>query len=151
MLAKTAIVYAPTDQDSTKLLVEAIAEHYAIDLIDATQVTDKMLQEYDMIGFASDINRGKFHKSILDYANTHLPENKKVFLISTYGGKASYKSIAKVIEEKNSVILGNFSCKALDSKNLLKYISGKKEKPDSIDLEQAVAFYKELLLWVLAS
>ncbi|MCI7066468.1 MAG: flavodoxin, partial [Butyrivibrio crossotus] len=60
---KTAIVYASVHHGNTKKIVDEIAKNEEVDLIDATQIKEKSLSEYDLIGFASGIYFGKFHQS----------------------------------------------------------------------------------------
>lgn len=52
---KTAIIFASVHHGNTRKIVEQIARNNDVDLIDATQVKEKDLSEYDRIGFASDL------------------------------------------------------------------------------------------------
>lgn len=92
---KTAIVYASTHHGNTKKLLDAIAAAYEVDLIDAVKIPEKDLNRYDRIGFASGIYYSKFHQAVLNFAAVNMPQNKRTFFISTYGGKADYTSIGK--------------------------------------------------------
>ena len=47
---KTAIVYASVHHGNTKKIVDEIAKNEEMDLIDATQIKEKSLSEYDLIG-----------------------------------------------------------------------------------------------------
>ena len=58
---KIAIIFASVHHGNTRKVVEQIAQNNDVDLIDATQVKEKDLSEYDRIGFASGIYYGKFH------------------------------------------------------------------------------------------
>ena len=129
---KTAIVYASVHHGNTK--------------IDATQIKEKNLSEYDLIGFASGIYFGKFHQSVLDFASVNEIEDKKVFLIYTYGGSEAYKSIEPIIESKGAEIVGKFSCKGYDTFGPFKLIGGvAKGHPNDMDLVAAVDFFENLL------
>ena len=112
---KTVIVYASVHHGNTKKLVEKIAEECKVDLIDAVQQPKADLADYDRIGFASGIYFSKFHQTILKFASENLPENKKVFLICTYGGNAAYKSLEVILKEKKTDIIGKFGCKGYDT------------------------------------
>ena len=59
-MKRTAIVYASTHHGSTRKLVESIAEKYEITQIDAAKQQTADLSGYDLIGFASGIDFGKF-------------------------------------------------------------------------------------------
>lgn len=70
---KTAIVYASVHHGNTKKIVDEIAKDQNVDLVDATQVKEKDLTEYDAIGFASGIYYGKFHQAVLNFVAVNLP------------------------------------------------------------------------------
>lgn len=143
---KTAIVYASVHHGNTKKIVDEIAKNEELDLIDATQIKEKNLSEYDLIGFASGIYFGKFHQSVLDFASVNEIEDKKVFLIYTYGGSEAYKSIEQIIESKGAEIVGKFSCKGYDTFGPFKLIGGvAKGHPNDMDLVAAVDFFENLL------
>ena len=143
---KTAIVYASVHHGNTKKIVDEIAKNEELDLIDATQIKEKNLSEYDLIGFASGIYFGKFHQSVLDFASVNEIEDKKVFLIYTYGGSEAYKSIEPIIESKGAEIVGKFSCKGYDTFGPFKLIGGvAKGHPNDMYLVAAVDFFENLL------
>lgn len=130
---KTVIVYASVHHGNTKKLVEKIAEECKVDLIDAVQQPKADLSDYDRIGFASGIYFSKFHQTILKFASENLPENKKVFIICTYGGSA--------VKEKKTDIIGKFGCKGYDTFGPFKLVGGiAKGHPDGKDLKAAVSF-----------
>ena len=143
---KTAIVYASVHHGNTKKIVDEIAKNEEVDLIDATQIKEKNLSEYDLIGFASGIYFGKFHQSVLDFASVNEIEDKKVFLICTYGGSEAYKAIEPIIKSKGAEMVGKFSCKGYDTFGPFKLIGGvAKGHPNDMDLVAAVDFFENLL------
>lgn len=122
-------------------LVEKIAEKCKVDLIDAVQQPKADLSDYDRIGFASGIYFSKFHQTILKFASENLTENKKVFMICTYGGSAAYKSLEFILKEKKTYIIGKFGCKGYDTFGPFKLVGGiAKGHPDEKDLKAAVSF-----------
>ena len=142
---RKAIVYASVHHGNTEKLVKSIAEECQVDLIDAVKQPDADLSIYDMIGFASGIYFSKFHQSILGFAEKNLPDDKKVFLICTYGGSANYKSIEKILDKKRSIVIGKFGCKGYDTFGPFKLVGGiAKGHPDEEDLKNAVEFVKGL-------
>ena len=152
MIVKTAIVYASVHHGNTKKVVDAIANEYVVDLIDATKIKFADLSEYDVIGFASGVYYGKFHRSVLDFAKENLPEDKKVFFISTYGSKEGYAGIEKIAENKNALIIDKFGCKGWDSFGVFALVGGiQKGHPNANELAEAVQFYRDLVHWILAS
>ena len=95
--------------------------------------------------FASGIYFSKFHQSILGFAEKNLPDDKKVFLICTYGGSANYKSIEQTLDKKRSKVIGKFGCKGYDTFGPFKLVGGiAKGHPDEEDIKNAVEFVKVL-------
>lgn len=141
---KIAIIFASVHHGNTRKVVEQIAQNNDVDLIDATQVKEKDLSEYDRIGFASGIYYGKFHQSVLNFASVNLPEYKEVFLICTHGGSA-YQSIETIIKDKHCNVIGKFSCKGYDTFGPFKLVGGiAKGHPNEKDLAAAMEFYQSL-------
>ena len=142
---RKAIVYASVHHGNTEKLVKNIAEECQVDLIDAVKQPDVDLSSYDMIGFASGIYFSKFHQTILKFASENLSENKKVFMICTYGGNVAYKSLEVILKEKKTDIIGKFGCKGYDTFGLFKLVDGiAKGHPDEKDLKAAVSFVARL-------
>ena len=136
---RKAIVYASVHHGNTEKLVKGIAEECQVDLIDAVKQPDVDLSSYDMIGFASGIYFSKFHQSILGFAEKNLPDDKKVFLICTYGGSANYKSIKQILDEKRSKVIGKFGCKGYDTFGPFKLVGGiAKGHPDDEDIKNYI-------------
>ena len=134
---RKAIVYASVHHGNTEKLVKNIAEECQVDLIDAVKQPDADLSSYDIIGFASGIYFSKFHQSILEFAEKNLPDDKKVFLICTYGGSANYKSIKQILDEKRSKVIGKFGCKGYDTFGPFKLVGGiAKGHPDEEDIKK---------------
>ena len=77
---KAVIVYASTHHENTKKLVDAIAENYDIAQIDATKQQHADLSAYDLIGFASGIDFGRFYDSVEEFLQNNLPEGKRIYL-----------------------------------------------------------------------
>ena len=126
---RKAIVYASVHHGNTEKLVKGIAEECQVDLIDAVKQPDVDLSSYDILGFAE----------------KNLPDNKKVFLICTYGGSANYKSIEQILDEKRSKVIGKFGCKGYDTFGPFKLVGGiAKGHPDEEDIKNTVEFVKGL-------
>ena len=125
---KTAIVYASVHHKNTEKVVKAIVEkHPEIELIDATKTILKDLASYDLIGFASGIFYGKFHKSLLSFITENLPLRKKVFVMYTCGSDRSetyLKDIKDLIKSKECTLTAAYSCLAYDTFGPFKLIGG---------------------------
>ena len=149
MNMKTAIIYYSEHHGNTKKLLDAIAKQGDVTLIEATGSPDTNLSEYDLIGFASGIYYSKFHDTVLQFAKSNLPENKKVFLIYTYGmNRKSYTdTITQLVNLKCSKILGAYGCPGFDTFGPLKLIGGiAKGRPNDGDIDGAVKFFVEMCM-----
>lgn len=105
------------------------------------------LEKYDCIGFASGIYGFEFQKAVVEFARQYLPQGKPVFFVYTYGGAkgSGAKAVAKIAQEKNCRMLGEFSCKGYDTFGPFKLVGGiAKGHPDERDLENARKFYREI-------
>lgn len=144
---KTAIIYYSKHHGNTKKILDAIAKENEVTLINISDHPEENLAEYDRIGFASGIYYSKFHKSLLSYAQAHMPENKETFFIYTYGAKKEgyTDAITKVVKKHNTKILGEFGCFGFNTFGPFKLIGGiAKGHPDQTDYENAIKFYNEL-------
>ena len=146
---KTAIVYASVHHKNTEKVVKAIAEkHPEIELIDAAKTILKDLASYDLIGFASGIFYGKFHKALLSFITENLPLRKKVFVMYTCGSDRSesyLKDIKDLIKSKDSTLVATYSCLAYDTFGPFKLIGGlNKGRPNEDDIQKAVDFYEKV-------
>jgi len=144
---KTVIVYSSIHHENTKKLAEAIAKSGDADLINAVNTEKADLTGYDRIGFASGIYYGKYHKSILEFAEKNLPNGKNIFYMHTAGDphenqNAAIKAIA---ESKGCRSLGTYFCRGFDSFGPFKLVGGiNKNHPDEKEISDAVTFYQEL-------
>lgn len=148
-MAKVIIVYSSRHHGNTRKLVEAISEKYEIHTVDADAQQFYDLSEYELIGFASGIDFGKFYPAVVRFLERNLPHNKKVFFIYTCArdSQSFTESIAHAALEKNAEILGVFGSKGYNTYGPLKLIGGmNKGHPDDRELQEALQFYEELLI-----
>lgn len=145
---KTAIIYYSRHHENTRKLLNAISAKHELRLIDAAQTRSCDLADYDLIGFASGIYYSKFHKSVLQFAERNLPNDKAVFFIYTYGAeKDGYtRAIESVVLEKTAKIKGAFGCPGFNTFGPFKLIGGMaKGRPDNNDIANAVCFFEKLV------
>ena len=147
-MTKTAIVYASTHHGNTRKLAEAIAARYDVTLIDCTLCLQADLSGFDLIGFASGIDFGKFYECIHQFLRNNLPENKQVFFLYTCA-KTSDRftgSIRAEASEKGSLCLGEYGCRGYNTYGPWKLIGGMNKNHPTIDeLNLAVSFYESIL------
>ena len=147
-MEKAVIIYASTHHGSTKKLVEVIAKRYDVHLIDATKQRTAELSEYDLIGFASGIDFGKFYEVVEQFLEENLPENKRVFFLYTCARVSCRftETIKTAARKKGAVILGEYGCRGFNTYGPWKMIGGmNKSHPSAEELQGAVRFFKSLV------
>ena len=148
-MKKAAIVYASTHHGNTLKLVNAFSEKHDVVLIDATQQKQADLSEYDIIGFASGIDFGKFYSSVENFLKENLPKHKKVFFLYTCAKTSNRftKSIIAEAKQKEAILLGEYGCKGYNTYGPWKIIGGMNKKhPTETEIAEAVSFFESLLL-----
>ena len=147
-MEKTVIIYASTHHGSTRKLVEAIAEKYDIVQINSEEQQYADLTDYDLIGFASGIDFGKFYDSVERFLKNNLPENKRVFFLYTCAKTSSRftESIRAEAIKKRAVLLGEYGCRGYNTYGPWKWIGGMNKKhPTEDERKGAVRFFETLI------
>jgi flavodoxin len=149
---KALIIYISVHHGNTERVAKVMANTLDADLLQLKQTDASMLEQYDLIGFGSGIYFGKHHGSLLDYIDK-LPmlRNKKAFIFSTSGlRKIPFvhdfdKPLRKKLQQKGFDIIGEFSCRGLDTYRATKLVGGvNKGRPNADDLRQAEDFARGL-------
>ena len=146
-MVKTAIIYTSRHHGNTRKLVEAIADKYDIIQIDATKQQQADLSEFDLIGFASGIDFGKFYEPVEQFLINNLPMGKRVFFLYTCAkiNKRFIETIREKAKNKNAVIAGEYGCKGFNTYGPWRLIGGmNKDHPNEIEINEAVRFYESL-------
>lgn len=144
---KTAIIYYSAHHDNTKKLLDAIANQGDVTLIKTSDGQQTNLSEYDLIGFASGIYYQKFNDGVMQFAEKHLPQNKKVFFIYTCGVKRKgyTDAIQRIADSKGAQVLGAYGCPGFDTFGPFKLVGGiAKGRPNDEDIAGAVKFFREI-------
>jgi flavodoxin len=146
---KALIIYISVHHGNTGKIARAMAESLDAELLKPGEVDITTLPEYDLIGFGSGIYVSKHHKSLLNFvSNMPVMKNKKTFIFSTMGmGSAEryHRALREKLLEKELDVVGEFSCRGLNTFGPLKLIGGmNKGRPDGRDLENAGNFAKGL-------
>jgi len=145
---KALIIYISVHHGNTERVAKVMANILDADLLQMKQVDASTLEQYDLIGFGSGIYFGKHHKSLLDFVDM-LPmlRNKKAFIFSTSGlRKIQFihnfdKPLKEKLQRKDFDIIGEFSCRGLDTYRATKLVGGvNKGRPNAEDLKQAEDF-----------
>ena len=126
MKKKIVIIYTSMHHGNTYKLVKAISDKHNIEIIDATKQMVADLQKYDVIGFASGIDFGKFYETIENFAKENLPIKKQVFFLYTCAmeRKGFTNSIREIVTKKDAEVLGEYGCKGYNTYGPWKVIGG---------------------------
>ena len=145
---RTAIIYASKHHGNTCRLVQAISEKYDVVLINAETCKQADLSYYDLIGFASGIDFGKFYVSVEDFLKENLPEKKKVFFMYTCAkiNQRFTERMKAAALEKEAILMGEYGCRGYNTYGPWKLIGGmNKDHPSQEEIEEAIHFYEDLL------
>ena len=149
---KTIIIYTSIHHGNTEKVAKVMANTLDAGLLQVKQADASMLEQYDLIGFGSGIYFGKHHKSLLDFVDK-LPilRDKKAFIFSTSGlRKIRFihdfdKPLKGKLQRKGFDIIGEFSCRGLDTYRATKLVGGiNKGRPNAKDLGQTEDFARVL-------
>lgn len=146
-MGKSVIVYASLHHQNTYQLVAAIAGRHNVDLINAAEIPQADLSEYDLIGFASGIDFGDFYPCVKSFLDENLPENKKVFFLYTCAKTSSRFSakVRKAATRKQAVLMGEYGCRGYNTYGPWKLIGGmNRNHPNKTEIQEAVRFYESL-------
>ena len=147
-MANAIIIYSSRHHGNTAKLVESIADEYEIPVINADIVTDADLTPYDLIGFASGIDFGKFYPSVQQFLEQNLPDNKTIFLMYTCAKVQNRftECMEQAAFTKNAKLLGTFGCKGYNTYGPLKLIGGmNKGHPNEADILAAQQFFEKII------
>ena len=147
-MKKAILIYASKHHGNTYKLAKAISEKYEIAMIDATKESIVDLQEYEVIGFASGIDFGKFYEEIENFAEANLPIKKEVFFLYTCAMKRKgfTNSIKEITLKKDAIILGEYGCKGYNTYGPWQLIGGmNKNHPTEAEIVEVVNFYGGLI------
>ena len=147
-MKKIAIIYASTHHGNTLKLVDAICQTYPVVKIDATVQKDADLSAYEMLGFASGIDFGKFYDPVERFLTENLPQKKKVFFLYTCAAvrEGFTKNMQEEARKKEAVLLGEYGCKGFNTYGPWKLIGGMNKKhPTAEEIANAVRFFESLI------
>lgn len=144
---KAVIVYTSRHHGNTKMLVDAIAGKYNVDIINAASCETVELADYDLIGIASGVAYAKYYPQMLSFLERNLPNGKKVFFLHTAGSpRKSHNAAAKEITDaRKCICLGTYFCKGYDTYGPFKVLGGiAKGHPNQDEIAAVIRFFGEL-------
>ncbi len=143
---KTVICYESKDESVLKL-VKAIEEKFHADIINVTQTRSANLSEYELIGFASEVEDDGFYRDIASFAANWMPRDKKIFFLYTYTvNKDCYcEEIEGTAHFKNCEVVGKYGCAGGNVIGGFKLFGGKtKVHPNDEEIDGALKFYAKI-------
>ena len=144
---KSLIVYDSRHHGNTEKLVRHLADRYGITLVDAQSALTLADEAYDLIGFASGMDFGKFYPTVTALAQT-LPPGKRVYALYTCArDQAKYGlEIEEIAGQRQCRYLGKYGCKGYNTYGPLKILGGmNKGHPDEAELSGACTFYERIV------
>lgn len=153
-MIRSIILCVSLHHGNTRKIAEAISRILNAEILHPKDADPKELTEkYELIGFGSGIYYGKPHRSLLELAEK-LPEKvgAAAFIFSTSGIPRIpifhdyHKPLVKILRGKGFRILGEFTCRGVNTHGVLRRIGGmNRGRPSSSDLEKARRFAENLL------
>lgn len=144
---KTVIAYESKEQQSVLKLVRAIDEKFSVTLIDVTETRSANLAEYELIGFASEIEDDGFYRDIASFAANWMPRDKKIFFLYTAPTeKPEYcEEIEGTAHFKNCEVVGKYGCMGQEGLSGFRLFGNKnKNHPNDEEIDGALAFFAEI-------
>ncbi len=145
---KVLIVYVSIHHRNTERVARAMADVLNAEMVQVSEASAGLVEEYDVIGFGSGIYFGRHHGSLLGFVDD-LPvcKDKKAFVFSTSGlGRIRIihefdRPLRQALRRKGFHVIGEFSCRGYDTYGLTRLVGGiNKGRPSARDLEQAEHF-----------
>lgn len=144
---KTVIAYESKEQQSVLKLVKAIEEKFTVTLIDVTETRSANLSEYDLIGFASEIEDDGFYRDIASFAANWMPRDKKIFFLYTAPTeKPDYcEELEGTAHFKNCEVVGKYGCMGQEGLSGFRLFGNKnKNHPNEEEIDGALKFFEEI-------
>ncbi len=146
----SVVIYKSVHRGNTKKIVDEICSVIGCQAMELHEVEDT--DRYDLIGFASGIYYGGFHREIQDMVDCINGDGKKAFIVST-SGMPSFpvvhsfnRDMERRLKEAGFEFLGSFNCRGYDIYGPLRLIGGvHRGRPDKNDLKDARDFARGVL------
>lgn len=121
-----------------------MSEVAPLTVVELENIKNYNLKDYDILGFGSGIYFGKHDKELIKFVESLSVSPSYSFVISTSGSN-NYdkynKKLIKLLESKNTTVLGSFGCKGLDKFFIFSLFGGlNKGHPNEADFDAAQQF-----------
>lgn len=146
---RSCIVYASVHHGNTERLVRAMGDAIGADLFNVLDEEPVDLAAYDLVGLASGIYFGTFHKRMLAFArNIPLMDVSHVFLAATCGARYRdhTRGMKRILRERGVRCAGSFQRPGYDTYGIFGKIGGiAKGRPNERDLAAAATFARSMV------
>ncbi|MDE7306293.1 MAG: flavodoxin [Clostridia bacterium] len=146
---KILIIVKSKHNENTLKIAEAMSEVAPVTVTELENANNYKLSEYDIVGFGSGIYFGKHDKELLKFVKNVCDKKAYSFVFSTSGSKnfeKNNRTLVKILESKNKVVLGSFGCTGLDKFFIFALGGGiNKGHPDMDDFDAAQSFILEVI------
>lgn len=146
---KILLVLKSKHVGNTRKIAEAMAEAAPVTIADVENINNYNLKDYNIVGFGSGIYFGKHDKKLIEFAGKLCDKKAYTFVFSTMGGgeiNKNHRPLISLLENKNKIVLGSFSCKAFDKYGPFKLIGGiNKGRPNADDFKEARNFILDVI------
>ena len=148
-MKKCLIICVSAHTKSTQKLADCFGEVLNAKVVNAKELQNEVIDNYDFIGFGSGIYYFRHNPVLLKLAENLPSTRKKAFIFSTHGFPLSpifHRTLRKILKEKGFTIDGEFSCAGKVNFGPFKVIGGLfPNHPTQRNLENARRFAKKLL------
>lgn len=152
-MSRGMILYCSEHHENTEKLVKEVCkncpEMKAVSLMNV-EAEDVNLSDYETIGFASGVYKGKPHDFLLKYIeeNKNVLQSKSIYTILTSGSnQGSYgRWFSSYIGERGLKTIGCYQCRGWDTYGLWRFIGGiAKKHPNRKDVEACTEFIQRVI------
>ena len=152
MMVKVLLICISIRHGNTLRIAESMAEVAGAEILKPSDVDEKVITNYDIIGLGSGIYYGKHHKSLFKLLDKLELKRKPVFIFYTSGApkipllNGCDKALKKALKRKGSNVIGVFGCRGFSDYGPLKLIGGiHRDRPNEEDLEKSKKFIAKII------
>jgi flavodoxin len=143
------IVCSSTAHGNTRKVADVLVATIGGVVVSPGDVDPAMLDQYDLIGFGSGVRFARFYRDLLQLVDgipARASHRAFVFSTSGFGWRYWNRGLIKRLEQKGFTIVGDFTCKGLDTMGPFKLFGGlNKDRPNADDLRAAEQFACSLI------
>ncbi|MCX4501607.1 flavodoxin family protein [Streptomyces anulatus] len=143
---KAVIVCASVSHGNTRRVADSMAQVLGAKVVSPEQADLAGLVGADLVGFGSGVFYQRLHPRLIEFVKALPPRRGRAFVFATSGLPELplvpfTRPLVRLLEGKGFEVVGNFSCRALDTMKPFTLVGGiQKQRPNDGDLAAARAF-----------